>query len=339
MYAAPGTHRRHAGLLGREHQVVEVALLVGEGARDRQRAGHVGGVERPVLHAHVEQHELSGDDRAVVLDPVQGGRVRSAGGDALVADVVAVRPGATPEGALDPALAVLHDVVPLANGVLEAQDRRVDRVLELLDLPRVLDETHLGEMSRQLPVRRAVTAHGDERVDVRVDAAKHARRPTTAQRVRQLVQVAAGEAEDLAGLGERAPASGPGLAVATVAPERVVALGVARPEVQRALTVVQHQHGVGRLVAGQVDVVRRGPEPVVGVVGARLQRPRWYDDPLTLEALGELGPALRGPRGDRHALDLVVLVGPAGAHELHERVAGRHRVRGGLETVRHEVLL
>ena len=67
--------RVDAGLLGGEHERVEVALQRRERAVDRQRAGHVGGVEVVALHAHVEQQQLAGRDRAAVLGPVQGGGV------------------------------------------------------------------------------------------------------------------------------------------------------------------------------------------------------------------------------------------------------------------------
>ena len=52
--------RVDAGLLGGVDEVVEVALQRGERAVDRQRAGHVGGVEVAALDAHVEQHQLAG---------------------------------------------------------------------------------------------------------------------------------------------------------------------------------------------------------------------------------------------------------------------------------------
>ena len=66
-----GLGRGQAGLLGGEHRVVDLALLVGEPAVDRQRAGDVGGVERVDLDAGVDQDQVAVADLAVVADPVQ----------------------------------------------------------------------------------------------------------------------------------------------------------------------------------------------------------------------------------------------------------------------------
>ena len=150
---------------------VQVTLQRGEGAVDRQRARDVGGVEVAALDAHVEQQQLSGRDRTAVLRPVQGRRVRPARHDRVVAQVVAHRAGPPEEGALEPPLAVLQHVVPLADAVGEAECRDVAGLLELAELPGVLDQPQLGEHPREVVVAPAVV--GDGPVDVRVDAAQH----------------------------------------------------------------------------------------------------------------------------------------------------------------------
>ena len=101
----PGLHRGHAGLLRGEDGVVDLALGVGEGAGDRQRAGDVGGVERVDLDAGVDEHEVALAHLAGVLDPVQGVGVVAGRADRVVADAVAAVPGVQGEGALEPALA------------------------------------------------------------------------------------------------------------------------------------------------------------------------------------------------------------------------------------------
>ena len=117
--------------------------------------------------------------------------MRAARDDGLVADVVARRPGAAEERAFEPAFAVLEDLGPLAHRVLEAEDRRVDGVLQLVDLPRVLDQSHLGQEDGELVVRARIGLVGHERIDVGVDAAVDAGWTARRKHLGQLVDVPA----------------------------------------------------------------------------------------------------------------------------------------------------
>ena len=87
---------------------------------------------------------------------------------------------------------------------------------------------------------------------------------------RQVLDVADLDAEGVGDLLRGRATAGPQLAVLPVAEELVgVALG-ARAGVEHGLAVVDDQHGVGGLVAGEVGVRGVGAEAVVGVVGAHL---------------------------------------------------------------------
>ena len=89
--AGPRAHRRDRGLLRVEHDVVEGPLLGREAAVDREGARDVGSVEIP-LAAGVDQEQLAGNQRHVVLRVVQDARVRSAGDDVRVGGSRAAAP-------------------------------------------------------------------------------------------------------------------------------------------------------------------------------------------------------------------------------------------------------
>ena len=84
---------------------------------------------------------------------------------------------------------------------------------------------------------------------------------------RQVVDVADLEAERGGDLVQRRAAAGPQLAVLAVAEELVGVARRARARVEHGLAVVDDQHGVAGLVAGEVGVRGVGAEAVVGVVG------------------------------------------------------------------------
>ena len=132
---------------------------------------------------------------------------------------------------------------------------------------------------------------------------------------RQVLDVAHLDAERVGDLLRRRAAPGPQLAVLAVAEELVgVALG-ARAGVEHGLAVVDDQHGVGGLVAGEVGVGGVGAEAVVGVVGAHLVGAGRQHEALAGERLGQLRAAGGGPVGDGVARQLQVAVAPALAHE------------------------
>ena len=269
----PGDGRLDALLLGGVDEVVEVALQRGERAVDRQGAGHVGGVEVVALDAHVEQHQLPGRDRAGVVDPVQRGGVLAAADDRVVADVVAHGAGPAVEGALDPALAELEDLLPLAHRVLEAERGDVAGLLELGDLPVVLDQPQLTDDALEVLVEGVVGGH--HAVHLGRDPAQHPGLRGAVgrgQRVLELVDVAALDAERGGQLVERGTSPDPQLAVLAVAEELVGVARRAGPRVEDGLAALDHQHRVAGLVAGEVGVRGVGAELVVGVVGPHLER-------------------------------------------------------------------
>jgi hypothetical protein len=229
-------HGGDAGGLRVVHERVEVSLQRAERAGHRQRPGHVGGVERPVLDAHVEQQQLTRAYGTVVLDPVQRRRVRAAGDDRRVATSLPSRPRATPERALDPALAELDRPGHVGDDIGEAALGDGDRVLELLDLPRVLDQPQLGQDRCQLAVADVVAA--DERVDRGVDTTSYARRHRPAQGSRQLLDVPRADRVRVGDLGQRRPPTRPELTEPAVAPElrtrRAVGAGAAGTARRRA---------------------------------------------------------------------------------------------------------
>src|SRR5688572_21799685 len=100
---------------------------------------------------------------------MQGGRVRATADDRVVTDGVAHRAGAPEEGPLDPPLAVAQHVVPFTNRVLEAEDGDVAGLLELPDLPLVLDQPEFGDDACELVITLTVRRHSG--VHARVDAA------------------------------------------------------------------------------------------------------------------------------------------------------------------------
>ena len=180
------------------------------------------------------------------------------------------------------------------------------------DLPLVLDQAQLVGDAGQVLVRGEVAG-----LAVVVER-------------RQVLDVADLDAERVGDLLRRRAAPGPQLAVLAVAEELVgVALG-ARAGVEDGLAVVDDQHGVGGLVAGEVGVGGVGAEAVVGVVGAHLVGAGRQHQPLAGERLGELRAARGGPVGDRVPRQLELALAPALAHE--GGVGGGHRgvVRLGL---------
>ena len=112
-----------------------------------------------------------------------------------------------------------------------------------------------------------------------------------------------------------------------------------RPGIEHRLAALDHEHGVGGLVAAEVGVRRVGTEAVVGVVGPHLERARGQHEPLTGECLRQPGPARRGVRRDGVLGQVQLAVAPPGAHErgvgLRDgRVVGLRPQRSGGGVVR-----
>ncbi len=283
----------------------------------------------------------------VVLDPVQGRRVRSGGGDRGVADVVAFRAGPAPEGAFDPAFAVLADLVHLAEHVGETAVGDRAGVAELLELEGVLDQAQLGQRERELLVALGVsTETAQQGGDRALFAPAYAGGNVTLQYAGQLVDVPGLDPELLGRLGQRRAAAGPEFAVHPVAPE-LLALGAvgAGTEVEHRVVAagavgLQHEDRVGGLVADQPDVVGVRAVHVVGVVRADLVRAGGDHQSLTGEGLRQSVAALRGPGADVAERDVGTLdVAPAGVHELAQfflrLVVVRRRLRSVLRAFGH----
>ena len=139
--------------------------------------------------------------------------------------------------------------------------------------------------------------------------------PWHGERVLEPVDVAALDAERVGELAEGRAAPDPQLAVLTVAEELVAVAAGAGPRVEHGLAVLDHQHGVAGLVAGEVGVRRVGAELVVGVVGPHLERAGGQHQPLAGEHPGQLLAAYGGAVGHRLAGQVELAVAPAGPHE------------------------
>ena len=290
-----------------------------------QGPGHVGGVEVAALGAHVEEHQLARREGAGVVDPVQRRRVPAAADDGVVADVVAHRPGAPEEGALHPALAVAERVAPVAHDVLEPERGDVAGLLQLTDLPVVLDQPGLGDDPGEVLVEGLV--RGDEAVDGVGDTAEHPGLAGDGERVLEEVDVADLEPQRVRDLPQGRATTDPELAVHAVPEELVAVAARARPGVEHGLAVLDDQDGVAGLVAAVVGVRGVGPEAVLGVVGTHLERARGQDQALAGEHRGERGaPAGRGV-GDRVPGEVEVGAAPALPHELRVRVRHGRVVR------------
>ena len=138
-----------ARLLGGEHQFVDASLGRGVLPVDRHRARDVGGVEVVALDARVEQEQVAPSHGAGVAHPVQHRRVRAAGGDRVVAGVVALDARAQVEDTFDDPFAATFGGRECAHDVLETFDGVVDGQLELRDLEIVLDQTMFAERRGQ----------------------------------------------------------------------------------------------------------------------------------------------------------------------------------------------
>ena len=292
-----GADRLDAGLLRGVDEVVELALQVGEAAVDRERAGDVGGVEVAVLHAHVEQEQLARGDRAGVLDPVQRGGVLAAADDRVVADVVAHRAGAAEEGALDPALAVLQHAGPTRAtesskpSAVMSQASCSSPISHSSLTSRISEATRAKSSSwvASAATRRSTWAETPRCTRVlpapsRTAARSSMWRTSRPREVGDLVRRRAGgrpTARRTAGRGRTRRCR-----ARTAAGRR------------DGLAVVDHEHGVAGLVAGEVGVRGVRPEPVVGVVGPHLEGAGGQHQPLARERLGQPGAAVRGVVGD-----------------------------------------
>lgn len=144
------------------------------------------------------------------------------------------------------------------------------------------------------------------------------------ERLGQLPYVLAGDAEQRLGLVQAVAPADPQLAHAVEPELAVLTVGAGQPVDRRLVAVLrglQDQDAVVGLVAGEVDVLRRGAEVVLGVVGAGLQVARRDHQPLAGEARGQCGAAAGGVRGLLDRLQVAQLgVGPAALHVLRELI-------------------
>ena len=258
--------------------------------------------------------------------------------------------GSSPEGPLDPTLAVRPALrfAELAHGVLESADGRVDRALEQLDLVVVLDQSQLRQRRRQfgVGVRRLVGVGlardpaREQLVDTGVVVSENAncRVLDPLERRLEFVEWRASDAEQEFGF-EPQSRTDPQLAVAAIGEE-----GLGRPvhprcQVERDVVAgrggLEDEHGVGLEGAGEPVEVGPGPERVVGVVGPDLEVAGRHDDPRTGEPFGHgLAAAGRVGSGLGSLGHLRGRCRPVTAHELDERVR-----RGGIVGDRSRIAL
>ncbi|CAM5358157.1 hypothetical protein STENM223S_03894 [Streptomyces tendae] len=325
---------RDTGLLRLQHRVVDPALDGREPAADRQGPGDVGGVEVAGLHTGVEQQQIAVAHRTVVAHPVDGGGVRSGGGDRVVADVVPLDPGPQEERALDVPLRRGPRLAEGAHDVLEAPGGGLAGEAQIGDLEVVLHPAHLGEEDPELLVALRGDLVPERLLDTGVVAPQQTDRARALrQHVREGAHVTAGQTEQPLVLAEAVAAPVPQLAPVGEPELAVGPVGAREQEDGRLVSAflprLQDQDTVLRLVTRQVHVVGGGTEPVDHVVGARLQGPGRDDQALPGETGGQFGPAAGGVPclGDRPQVRPLG-VGPAPAH-----VRGEFLTHLGVQTV------
>lgn len=144
-----------SALAGVQHRLVHLGLVLGEGTRHRQGASDIRGVERIDLDAGVDQDELAGANRAVIINKVQRVGVVSGGGDSVISQAVALFAGRGPEGALHYAFAttVGDGAGEGSDDVVEALARDLYGLAHFVSFPGILVQANLGEGLGELSVR------------------------------------------------------------------------------------------------------------------------------------------------------------------------------------------
>ena len=128
------------GLAGIQNRLVNLRLSGGEGSIDGERAGDVCGVERINLDTGIDQNQVTIVHRTVVIDPVQGVRVVSRGGDGVVAQAVSFFAGYRSEGTLNDAFAaaMTNSSRQRTKDIFESSLCDLDCATQLRDLKLVL---------------------------------------------------------------------------------------------------------------------------------------------------------------------------------------------------------
>ena len=133
-----------------------------------------------------------------------------AGGDRVVADVVALDPGSEVEDALHHPLPLLHGLGKGSHHVLEAADRRRHRPLQHPDLVVVLHQAELAELAGQPRLLGGRLRSDDQGVHRRIEPAQHQHRAVqAAHRLAKTVERCAGDAEQMGRLLHPAPGADP----------------------------------------------------------------------------------------------------------------------------------
>ena len=142
------THRRDGGRLGRQHQLVDGALLPAEAAIDRKRAGDVRGVA-VVLRTGIDQQQVPVPEFAAVLGVVEDAGVGAAGDDGGIGRPLAA---AQPEFAFQFRLHLVFEAA--RRGALHGPDMgpggNAGRPAHQLELIPALDQPHLVEKMTQV---------------------------------------------------------------------------------------------------------------------------------------------------------------------------------------------
>ena len=265
-----------------------------------------------------------------------------AGGDRLVADVVALDPGAEVEDALHHPLSLLHRLREGPHHVLEAADRRRHRPLQHPDLVVVLDQAQLAQLPGQPGLFPGVLGAGDQGVHGRVEPAQHQHRPVEpAHRLAQAVERGAVDVEQVGRLLHPPSGTDPELPGARIGEEGGRGAVGARLEVEGRVVALaggaEQEDATGLGVPGQPVVVAAGPEAVVVVVGPHLRDPA-RDQQMHAGEEGGEGRATLPVAGGRRmgALREAAARRPVAGHQLDERRGGARVVGPGALTGRGE---
>ena len=373
--AVRGTHLRRleTGLLRIEHGLVQTLLQVGELAVRRERTGDVGGVQGIDLDAGIHQQQVAVPHHTGIAHPMQDRGVRAGSDDRIVADRIAQLAGHGIERALQNAFAarLVKRLGQRGQQAVEAGLGGADGLAHLAHLIGVLAHACLGSELAQLVVVGGIAvgigetvglAHlvhqlGDLRIGLAHDAHAHGTRlraDILAQRIGQLRDVVRLDAGHRLHLDQAGTRTHPVFAVMRVHEEvgggivgtrsheqfrhmRLAGLRLGRIRVDG----IEHQHGARLVVGSQTRVIRERAvraEHVIAVVVAHLRLAGRNHQTLAGEGLAERRAAGRGELGGFQRLDIRVLIGPAGLHELAERVGIRAQ-RTVVHTIAHGLIV
>ena len=226
----PCDRRLDTDLLSPQHSPVDLLLGLRERARQRDRSGHIRGIQVLAFDTHIEQAELPRTYRTVVVRPVQDARVMPAGDDGAVTNVIAIVPGAPMKRALKPAFALGRG--DLAHDIFKPFQRRVDGFLQLVDFPFVLNESGLRQVSSKFMIGLLSSA-ADCPINIGINTAHTAhRRLLCRQEIGQIAQLSTGNGKRRLRFRNTGTWPDPQFAVVAISIKRLGAVVVSGPNEQ-----------------------------------------------------------------------------------------------------------